>query len=124
MTDFVRPLNFALAGSDIARIYANTAVRALVATAAHSLLLWSDFLAASAPKAVQPDWRAPIALFEQALRMQPFGWMAAPGFRLATEIVPAREVAAARQEPAAPGSLFASYRSAGGHATAQVIFKA
>ena len=120
MTDYVRPMDLALAGGDLVRAYANVAVRALVATAAHSFLLWSDFISATAPQAMQTHWTAPMSLLDQAMRMQPFGWMMPPGLNVALPALPAVLVAETKLTAAAP-LPFSNYRSAGGHAAAQVI---
>lgn len=122
MMDYARQNEFTTMGAAFARMYANAAMRTLVATASHGLLLWSGFLAASVPKASFADWHSPTAIVEQAMRLTPYSWMAVPnlaprlaGFSGVPE--PLHETAAAEPE----GSPFASYRSAGGHATAQVI---
>lgn len=117
MTDYVRPMDLALASGDLARAYANVAMRALVATAAQSFLLWSDFISASTPQSVQASWSAPMSLFDQAMRMQPFGWMAPPGFNFAAPTASIAETTALAALPVP----FSNYRSAGGHAAAQVI---
>lgn len=124
MMDFARQNDFATIGAAFTRMYANAAMRTLVATASHGLLLWSGFLAASVPKASVADWHSPTAIIEQAMRLTPYGWMAVPGAapKLAG-MWNASEIAsgiATLPEPVAQPP-FASYRSAGGHASAQVI---
>lgn len=124
MMDFARQNDFATMGASFARMYANAAMRTLVATASHGLLLWSGFLAASVPKAPFADWHSSTAVVEQAMRLTPYAWMtaSAPTLTAATTIPWFAPEPVDVSAPAEPGEqAFASYRSAGGHATAQII---
>lgn len=134
MLDIHRHHQLAEFGASMARSYSTAAMRAFIATASHGLLLWSSFLAASAAKSPTPDWQSPTAMVEQVMRMSPFGWMTAhPAARAPAAFASVWPWGASAQEAVvediAPGRTealpspppFASYRSAGGHATAQII---
>lgn len=126
MLDFNRHNEFADLSAALARTCANAAMRTIIATASHGLLLWSGFLAASVPKAPLSEWQSPAAMVENVMRLSPFGWMASPSPASirpmwawpSVDAVRTASVPAAMAMDPAP---FASYRSAGGHATAQVI---
>jgi hypothetical protein len=100
--------SLALAATEMMWAVALATARAAVASTAHSLALWSHVLQASALRLSPAPW--PIA-------HGPFGGgpSASAGAR---EEALAQD--AAPEAAPAEGSAFASYRSSGGHAAAQV----
>jgi hypothetical protein len=103
------------AAGDMMRAYALVAARAAAMSASRSISLWALMLAASA--------RSPWAM-QSRLAWNPLqGWAAAWSNACRQSSRPLAEDAPneTRAEALSPDPAFASYRSAGGHAVAQII---
>ena len=102
------------AAAEMMRAYTLVATRAATMTASRNISLWALMLAASA--------RAPWAM-QSRLAWDPLqGWAAwSRACRQADQAQPAEAPNPTQADAPAPDPAFASYRSAGGHAVAQVI---
>jgi len=118
MLDVRTQTQFADVTAALMRSCAIAAARSFAQSAGQGLAFWSDLMRAAAPARGRPALPAnPLGMFAT---LSPVFWM-----ELAQMSPwPAWSWGAASRAPAPPGGEgeYASYRSAGGHASAQVVF--